>query len=70
MFSLSTVATLPNGATIMERNVSRGVVLCRRDTVHQPFVTWRVDGDGNAFWGHYFDDETEARQDYFMRCNQ
>jgi hypothetical protein len=55
---------LNNGAEIIEQ---RGeVVLARWNSPH-PFVTWRVDDEGNAYWGHYFKTELEARYSFERR---
>jgi hypothetical protein len=34
-----------------------------------PFVTYRIDHNGNCFWGHYHADEHEAWGDYQDRLN-
>jgi hypothetical protein len=31
------------------------------------FVTWRIDNEGNAFCGHYFRNEDDAKKDFLRR---
>lgn len=61
---------LPNGATVERhyQDADTVVVMCR--TVDGNYVTWRLDPDGNAYWGHYFreDEEREAIKNFFSRC--
>lgn len=45
-------STLRNGARVLQQEGD--VVLCEWDRgSHVDYVTWRVDQEGNAFWGHY-----------------
>ncbi len=38
---------------------------------HHRYVTHcRNDNDGSYFWGHYFSDETRAREDFTKRCSR
>lgn len=54
---------LRNGATILL--AMNDIVLA---VFRHEFVTWRVDCQGNCYWGHYFDDDfEEAYNDYKMR---
>lgn len=47
------------------------VILVERDSSYEPYVTaWIGDGDKSWCWGHYFDSETEARADFFHRCQR
>ena len=61
-------ATLKNGATEIARISINGMtaVMAKTDSV-QPFVTWRVDDDGDCYWGHYFDTHDEAAADMINR---
>jgi hypothetical protein len=43
-------------------------VLCYLpDNRHTPFATWRVDAEGNCYWGHYTSDAMESATDYCER---
>lgn len=64
---------LHNGATVMSVAYRKGrtderVVLAftSRLDVH-PWVTWAIDEQGSAFWGHYFNDPAEALADFHER---
>jgi hypothetical protein len=61
--------TLKNGATEIARLVTgdKIVVLAKRDTDYEPYVTWRMDADGNCYWGHYFATHNEATADFISR---
>lgn len=63
-----------NGATLIDirpysdhdGDSHLSIVLCRRATKHEPFVTWCWNGSSNGFCdGHYFQDIEEAAQDFF-----
>lgn len=57
---------LPNGALVLAFNNTANTILA---LWHTEFVTWRVDAQGNAFWGHYFQIDSEgAWEDYKHRC--
>jgi hypothetical protein len=63
-------ATLPNGAIVLDYSpVPRalGVVLTVVPGSPDPYATWRVDYDGTAFWGDYFDTLAEATESYNER---
>ena len=66
-----TAPTLRNGAIVLKQFYSpttcRMTVLAEWHGEHK-FVTWRVDGDGNAYLGHYFKTYAEALADYFERA--
>lgn len=58
---------LPNGARVIEaRAVSIGgyVVLAQWG---DEYITWRAEGEGDCYWGHYFRSVTEAARDYEKR---
>lgn len=64
--------TLKNGAFVIEYHYSR--LNDRRTVVAEwwgscPFVTWRVDEEGNAWLGHYFQSLDEAMQDFQKRID-
>lgn len=66
--------TLKNGATVMTIDSTKRLVLAETD---RDYVTWRMDQEGNCFWGHYFprrgDDNdalTDAISDYNKRYNE
>jgi hypothetical protein len=55
--------TLKNGAIALdERN---GYCIAKWN---DEYVTWAVDKEGNAYWGHYFSDIMEAVRDYMQRA--
>jgi hypothetical protein len=58
---------LKNGAEVLKR---RGdFVLARWDKGSRvELVTWGVDAEGNAYWGHYFDDLDAAFHDLNKRA--
>lgn len=79
-FDITLANSLPNGAQILERRLSAinnntYVVLCCWKRVYgnvgqnagHEYVTWRVDSQGNAFWGHYFRSFEMAAKDYSSR---
>ncbi len=44
------------------------VILVHREGVAQPYVTaWLGDGDSSWCWGHYFDDDKTAHEDFVRR---
>lgn len=54
---------LKNGATEIARIEIDGkiVVMAKRDdSSYEPFATWRMDEEGNTYWGHYFKTHNEA----------
>ena len=56
--------TLNNGATEIER--SGNTVLAKWG---KGYVTWKIDSDGNCYWGHYFEEDFEsAAEDYQARA--
>lgn len=66
---------LPNGATVLEYKSFNGpfgyddvrnVVLAKTDG-YMPYVTWRLDAIGNAYWGHYYSNLNEAKKDFQER---
>lgn len=46
------------------------VALAYNEKAVQPWVTWQHNGDLNCYWGHYFDTEDEAYQDYLERIRR
>lgn len=47
------------------------VLLVDRGGKHQPYVTWWENTDlGGRYWGHYFDDYSEAKADFETRCKR
>ena len=58
--------TLRNGATIIEQ---RGDVVLAK--WRGEYVTWVVDGEGNAHWGHYhMQDIVSAAEEFNERVNE
>ncbi len=44
------------------------IVLAYRSYAYQPWVTWKIDSlHGGYYWGHYFGDESKAREDFKTR---
>jgi hypothetical protein len=62
---------LPYEHTVIYRHQAddRTVVLVRSnyECAVQPFVTYRVDKDGNCYWGHYLRNLVDAVEDYKAR---
>lgn len=60
--------TLRNGAIVLAHRPKpscAGAVLC---DWRGEYVTWCIDREGNAFWGHYFQkDLVKAAQDFVDR---
>lgn len=60
-----------NGAIILRayQDSEATIVLCRRNGGE--LATWRLDKDGNACWGHYFDanEMPKAVKNFFERVN-
>jgi hypothetical protein len=60
---------LPNGATVLafkQRSNDHGVVCARTHGAHE-YVTWAVDANSDAYWGHYFKTYDEAIVDWKER---
>jgi hypothetical protein len=54
-----------------ERQADRSVVLCHLpNNTATPWATWRVDCQGNCYWGHYLHTEAEAREDFADRTRE
>ena len=62
--------TLKNGATEIARIEidDKIVVMAKRDTDYEPYVTWRMDVNGDTYWGHYFATHNEAAADMIARA--
>lgn len=41
------------------------VILCR---AKDEWITWVMDPNGYCYWGHYMNDEFDARKDFYERC--
>lgn len=70
-FNFKAALNLLNGAEILNRfQVNEYfVVLCKwSSSSAAPYVTWRLDEKGNAYWGHYHQELTAAEQDFTNRC--
>jgi hypothetical protein len=68
-----TMNTLRNGAQVIavyksEMN-DRRTVLAQWEGPH-PYVTWRLDDEGNTFLGHYFATLDEAVTDFKKRVQE
>lgn len=61
--NLMSNTTLKNGATVIDQR--NDVVLAKWQD--DQYVTWRVDADLNAYWGHYFDNIEDATADFAKR---
>ena len=47
---------------------NKEIVLGQMDSQYgTKFVTWECTGGGNYYWGHYFDNELEAKADFCRR---
>jgi hypothetical protein len=69
-FKVNAPKVLPNGAKVLDYKIYANgniVALCEFGVGYHPFVTWRLDEEGNAFWGHYFDNAEEAYRDFEER---
>lgn len=69
-------AKLPNGAIVIacaqQDHTPTYVVLAlwMRGRNDAEYATWITDEDGEAFWGHYFNEDLEpAVNDYFERVS-
>ena len=61
---------LKNGAIEVARIQIDDKIAVLADTSNvagQPWATWRMDEEGNTFWGHYFDTRDEAVKDMLSR---
>lgn len=64
------VKRLKNGAKVHDyywTDRDERVVLC---SWKDEFVTWRVDKEGNAYLGHYFETYRAAMMDFFERIGK
>ncbi len=61
---------LRNGARPVCRveTATRIFVLAEVSSTSAPWVTWEVDTDGNAYYGHYFSTRNEAVADLIGRA--
>lgn len=56
---------LPNGAIVLQMRGDTVLALYRGNW--QPWVTWRLDDDHNAYLGHYFATLAHAMADFEKR---
>lgn len=61
------VQTACGGYLILARG-ERGVVPAGVSPVE--WITWRADELGGTHWGHYFESEEEAREDFVSRLSR
>ena len=63
-------ALLKNGTTLIETRIvgDCAIVLadCGAARYHR-YATWKMNKDGETFWGHYFHTIVEAAQDFAER---
>ena len=57
---------LKNGADLIAKYGD--IVLASWDGHTFPYVTWKVDSEGNAYWGRYFADYNAALMDFVNRA--
>jgi len=61
-------ATLKNGATEIARiSINDRLTVMAKTDGYLPFVTWRMDDNGDCYWGHYFMTHDEAAADMIAR---
>ena len=69
---MRTLATLANGAAVLARQTDVRSWGRPGEFVlayfHNQFVTWWVDGELSAHWGHYTFDPIDAVDDYYDRA--
>ena len=51
---------LNNGATVLKKVDDKVLAIFRGE-----FVTWTVNDNGDAFWGHYFNNDLDTALEYF-----
>ena len=65
---------IAESATPRGNDICAGAVVLRHlpeSSPHHPYVThWRNDDLGGYCWGHYFDNEADARSDYNARVRR
>ena len=63
---VTSASKLKNGADLIEQ---RGDVVLAKFRVGKcsSFATWKMDTEGNCYWGHYFDDIKAAVADFNQR---
>lgn len=61
--------TLKNGSVLLAIKKILGgiIVLAKWEGHYHPYVTWRMDDEGNTYWGHYFAEYREAKNDFDKR---
>lgn len=60
-------STLNNGATVLQAKQPQDDIVVL-GFINGEFVTWKVNGERMAFWGHYFDQNLAAAlKDYEAR---
>lgn len=67
-FNPETSNCLPNGAQILRRykTFSGWMVLT---AWKNEYVAWRIDEEGNAFWGNYFNDYLAAERYFWLHVD-
>ena len=67
------LSELKNGATVIASQQvepdGRVVLAKTQGESACPYVTWAVDDEGNAYWGHYYIDLMDAFADFTSRAN-
>ncbi len=58
---------MKNGAIVIDYDAPSTVVVA---SFNGQFVTWKCDDDGNAYWGHYFDNVCNAVADFQKRVSE
>jgi hypothetical protein len=64
-YSLKNGATVIQEKTTSDKNVA--LVLAFITNASYAYVTWKLDKDGNVYWGHYFRSLEEAQSDFNER---
>lgn len=61
---------LKNGARVIEsKQVTKDswLAICYWENNPQPYVVWRLDNDGNAYWGDYYNYLDNAANCYYNK---
>lgn len=62
---------LNNGAELLKtRKMNDGTYIVLAywpSSEYHPWVTWRMSKDLECFWGHYFDNQSDADTDFVTR---
>jgi len=67
---MKTQEILKNGAEVLSRHLDLVLATWTKGSRGQEWITWCVDEEDNAYWGHYFDSFEKAEADFVARIKK